>query len=106
MRDIEINKAMGRFGAEAIRRRRHGHDPLAIAGVWPRPGTARPWGLSGPRWSRASASKVIANETRPFLQGGASYGLRTAKDGSTSPPWPATTPWGIHEEEAWSRRWW
>jgi methylthioribose-1-phosphate isomerase len=60
------------------KRRRHGHDPLQRREPWPRPGYGTALGSSGPRWSRASASRSSPTRPGPFLQGAAD-GLRAGQ---------------------------
>jgi methylthioribose-1-phosphate isomerase len=84
--DIEINKAMGRFGAAAI----DDGDTVMThcnAGPWPRPGTARPWGSSGPRWSRQAHQGHRQRD--PALFAGRAFTATSWPRTASTSPWPA-----------------
>ncbi len=78
--DIEINKAMGRFGAEAI----DDGDTVMThcnAGALATAGYGTALGVIRAAVEQGKRIKVIANETRPFLQGARLTAYELAKDG-------------------------
>lgn len=78
--DIEINKAMGRFGAAAI----DDGDTVMThcnAGALATAGYGTALGVVRAAVEQGKRIKVIANETRPFLQGARLTAYELAKDG-------------------------
>ncbi|MEF3697732.1 S-methyl-5-thioribose-1-phosphate isomerase [Desulfolutivibrio sp.] len=78
--DIEINKAMGRFGAEAI----DDGDTVMThcnAGALATAGYGTALGVIRAAVEQGKRIKVIANETRPFLQGARLTAYELHKDG-------------------------
>jgi len=78
--DIEINKAMGRFGAEAI----DDGDTVMThcnAGALATAGYGTALGVIRAAIEQGKRIKVIANETRPFLQGARLTAYELHKDG-------------------------
>ena len=78
--DIEINKAMGRFGADLI----HEGDTVMThcnAGALATAGYGTALGVIRGAIEQGKKIKVIANETRPFLQGARLTAYELAKDG-------------------------
>ncbi|QLA17011.1 S-methyl-5-thioribose-1-phosphate isomerase [Desulfolutivibrio sulfoxidireducens] len=78
--DIEINKAMGRFGAEAIE---DGDTVMTHcnAGALATAGYGTALGVIRAAVEQGKRIKVIANETRPFLQGARLTAYELARDG-------------------------
>ncbi|MFP5221945.1 MAG: S-methyl-5-thioribose-1-phosphate isomerase [Acidobacteriota bacterium] len=78
--DIEINKAMGRFGADLI----DDGDTVMThcnAGALATAGYGTALGVIRGAWEQGKKISVIANETRPFLQGARLTAYELAKDG-------------------------
>ena len=78
--DIEINKAMGRHGAALI----HDGDTVMThcnAGALATAGYGTALGVIRAAWEQGKRIKVIANETRPFLQGARLTAYELAKEG-------------------------
>ncbi len=78
--DIEINKAMGRFGAELI----DDGDTVMThcnAGALATAGYGTALGVIRAAWEQGKRIQVIANETRPFLQGARLTAYELAKEG-------------------------
>ena len=78
--DIEINKAMGRFGAELIA---DGDTVMTHcnAGALATAGHGTALGVIRGAWEQGKKIQVIANETRPFLQGARLTAYELHKDG-------------------------
>jgi methylthioribose-1-phosphate isomerase len=78
--DIEINKAMGRHGATLI----HDGDTVMThcnAGALATAGYGTALGVIRAAWEQGKRIQVIANETRPFLQGARLTAYELAKEG-------------------------
>lgn len=78
--DIEINTAMGRFGADLI----DDGDTVMThcnAGALATAGYGTALGVIRGAWEQGKKISVIANETRPFLQGARLTAYELAKDG-------------------------
>jgi len=78
--DIEINKAMGRFGADLI----DDGDTVMThcnAGALATAGHGTALGVIRGAWEQGKKIQVIANETRPFLQGARLTAYELHKDG-------------------------
>ncbi|WP_243361640.1 S-methyl-5-thioribose-1-phosphate isomerase [Fundidesulfovibrio terrae] len=78
--DIEINKAMGRYGADLI----DDGDTVMThcnAGALATAGHGTALGVIRGAWEQGKKIQVIANETRPFLQGARLTAYELHKDG-------------------------
>jgi len=80
VQDIEINKAMGRFGADLIA---DGDTVMTHcnAGALATAGYGTALGVIRGAWEQGKKINVIANETRPFLQGARLTAYELHKDG-------------------------
>ena len=79
-KDIEINQAMGRFGADLI----DDGDTVMThcnAGALATAGYGTALGVIRGAWEQGKKIQVIANETRPFLQGARLTAYELHKDG-------------------------